>query len=346
MSTLLLLDGNSLTYRAFFALPADMSTASGQITNAVFGFTSMFINVLKDHRPDEVLVAFDRPEPTFRHEADADLQGQPRRRAGHPAPADGAGARGARRARRRDVRAGRLGGRRPHRHRHRAGRGARRRRHHRHRRPGRLPARRRPPRQGAVQPPRRQRLRAVRRGRHRRAHRRDAGAVPGVRLPTRRPERQPAGRAGRRREDGRQADQHVRRARRRVLPHRRTDAEAAGVAGRARGAHPQEPPGDGPAARRARRSARVAEDGAQPGGGQAAVRLPRVPDVRRPARRGAGAGRRRAVGRRAPAARRRDHRERIAGRRARRCSPRPTPSTSPRRGTASRGAPSCSGSPS
>ncbi len=70
MNKLLLLDGNSLTYRAFFALPADMSTASGQITNAVFGFTSMFINVLKEQRPDDVLVAFDRPEPTFRHEAD------------------------------------------------------------------------------------------------------------------------------------------------------------------------------------------------------------------------------------------------------------------------------------
>ena len=66
---LLLLDGNSLTYRAFFALPTDMATASGQVTNAVFGFTSMFINLVKDHHPDGVLVAFDRPEPTFRHEA-------------------------------------------------------------------------------------------------------------------------------------------------------------------------------------------------------------------------------------------------------------------------------------
>ena len=51
MSKLLLLDGNSLTYRAFFALPADMSTASGQITNAVFGFTSMFINVSRSSDP-------------------------------------------------------------------------------------------------------------------------------------------------------------------------------------------------------------------------------------------------------------------------------------------------------
>lgn len=66
---LMLLDGNSLTYRAFFALPTDMATASGQVTNAVFGFTSMLINLLKDHKPDGVLVAFDRPEKTFRHEA-------------------------------------------------------------------------------------------------------------------------------------------------------------------------------------------------------------------------------------------------------------------------------------
>ena len=67
---LLLLDGNSLTYRAFYALPTDMATASGQVTNAVFGFTSMFIYMVKDQQPDAVVVAFDRPEPTFRHEAD------------------------------------------------------------------------------------------------------------------------------------------------------------------------------------------------------------------------------------------------------------------------------------
>ena len=64
----MLLDGNSLTYRAFFALPTDMATASGQVTNAVFGFTSMLINLLRDHRPQAVAVAWDRPEPTFRHE--------------------------------------------------------------------------------------------------------------------------------------------------------------------------------------------------------------------------------------------------------------------------------------
>jgi len=64
----MLIDGNSLTYRAFHALPQDLATASGQVTNAVFGFTSMLINLVRDHKPDGLVVAFDRPEPTFRHE--------------------------------------------------------------------------------------------------------------------------------------------------------------------------------------------------------------------------------------------------------------------------------------
>jgi len=74
--TLLVLDGNSLTYRAFFGIPADMVTASGQVTNAVFGFTSMLLTVLKDRRPDGVVVAFDRPEPTFRHVAEPSYKAQ------------------------------------------------------------------------------------------------------------------------------------------------------------------------------------------------------------------------------------------------------------------------------
>ncbi|HET9078752.1 MAG TPA: DNA polymerase I [Acidimicrobiales bacterium] len=68
MARLMLIDGNSLLYRAFFALPTDMATASGQVTNAVYGFTSMLINLIKDHRPDQLVATFDRPEPTFRHE--------------------------------------------------------------------------------------------------------------------------------------------------------------------------------------------------------------------------------------------------------------------------------------
>jgi DNA polymerase-1 len=65
---LMLIDGNSLTYRAFFALPTDMATASGQVTNAAFGFTSMLLNLVRDHAPTKIAVAFDRPEPTFRHD--------------------------------------------------------------------------------------------------------------------------------------------------------------------------------------------------------------------------------------------------------------------------------------
>jgi len=68
MTKVMLIDGNSLTYRAFFALPTDMATASGQVTNAVFGFTSMLIFLLNEHHPDNIAVAFDLPQPTFRHE--------------------------------------------------------------------------------------------------------------------------------------------------------------------------------------------------------------------------------------------------------------------------------------
>ncbi|MCZ4498244.1 MAG: polA [Marmoricola sp.] len=64
---LLLLDGHSLAYRAFFALPVEnFSTASGQHTNAVYGFTSMLVNVLRDEQPTHVAVAFDKSRKTFR----------------------------------------------------------------------------------------------------------------------------------------------------------------------------------------------------------------------------------------------------------------------------------------
>ncbi len=66
---LLLLDGHSLAYRAFFALPVDnFSTSTGQHTNAVYGFTSMLINVLRDEQPTHVGVAFDVSRKTFRSE--------------------------------------------------------------------------------------------------------------------------------------------------------------------------------------------------------------------------------------------------------------------------------------
>ena len=72
---LLLLDGHSLAYRAFFALPVEnFSTTTGQPTNAVYGFTSMLINVLRDEVPTHVAVAFDVSRETFRAEAYAEYK--------------------------------------------------------------------------------------------------------------------------------------------------------------------------------------------------------------------------------------------------------------------------------
>jgi DNA polymerase-1 len=66
---LLLIDGHSMAYRAFFALPAEnFSTSTGQPTNAVYGFTSMLINLLKDYNPTHVAVAFDVSRKSFRTE--------------------------------------------------------------------------------------------------------------------------------------------------------------------------------------------------------------------------------------------------------------------------------------
>ncbi|WP_439956376.1 DNA polymerase I [Nocardia nova] len=68
--TLLLLDGHSLAYRAFYALPAEnFKTVTGQTTNAVYGFTAMLINLLRDERPTHVAAAFDVSRKTFRVEA-------------------------------------------------------------------------------------------------------------------------------------------------------------------------------------------------------------------------------------------------------------------------------------
>ncbi len=72
---LLLLDGHSLAYRAFFALPVEnFSTTTGQHTNAVYGFTSMLINVLRDETPTHLAVAFDVSRQTFRSEQYAEYK--------------------------------------------------------------------------------------------------------------------------------------------------------------------------------------------------------------------------------------------------------------------------------
>ncbi len=72
---LLLIDGHSVAYRAFFALPVEnFSTTTGQHTNAVYGFTSMLINVLRDEQPTHLAVAFDVSRRTFRSEEYAEYK--------------------------------------------------------------------------------------------------------------------------------------------------------------------------------------------------------------------------------------------------------------------------------
>ncbi len=76
MRTLALLDGHSIAYRAFFALPEDLATTSGQVTNAVYGFTRMLIKLLGDQRPEAVVVAWDVGRQTFRSEAYPEYKAQ------------------------------------------------------------------------------------------------------------------------------------------------------------------------------------------------------------------------------------------------------------------------------
>ncbi|WP_281894634.1 DNA polymerase I [Phytohabitans aurantiacus] len=84
---LLLLDGHSLAYRAFFALPVEnFSTHTGQPTNAVFGFTSMLINMLRDEQPTHIIVSFDVSRQSFRTEKYAEYKAG---RSETPAPFQG-----------------------------------------------------------------------------------------------------------------------------------------------------------------------------------------------------------------------------------------------------------------
>ena len=73
MERLMLLDGNGLIYRGYFALPP-LTTSRGELVNAVFGFCSIVLRGIADIRPDYVAVAFDLPGPTFRHERFAEYK--------------------------------------------------------------------------------------------------------------------------------------------------------------------------------------------------------------------------------------------------------------------------------
>ncbi|MFQ6100642.1 MAG: DNA polymerase I [Anaerolineae bacterium] len=72
-SKLVLIDGHSLAYRAFHALPEDMKTSQGELTNAVYGFTSMLLNVLREEQPTHIAVTFDKGL-TFRHDVYPDYK--------------------------------------------------------------------------------------------------------------------------------------------------------------------------------------------------------------------------------------------------------------------------------
>ncbi len=72
---LLLLDGMSLAFRAYFALPPDLATSSGVVTNAVHGFISMLVNLVRDHQPSALAVAFDLAGGTFRDDMVPDYKG-------------------------------------------------------------------------------------------------------------------------------------------------------------------------------------------------------------------------------------------------------------------------------
>ncbi|MGO8683075.1 MAG: DNA polymerase I [Thermoleophilia bacterium] len=73
---LFLVDGSSLAYRAFFALPESIATRQGFPTNALYGFSQMMLKIVTEYEPATVVVAWDAREKTFRHEEFADYKAQ------------------------------------------------------------------------------------------------------------------------------------------------------------------------------------------------------------------------------------------------------------------------------
>src|SRR5690625_503063 len=71
---LVLIDGNSILFRAFYALPL-LHNEKGIYTNAVYGFTTMLMKILEEEKPTNILVAFDAGKTTFRHQTYKDYKG-------------------------------------------------------------------------------------------------------------------------------------------------------------------------------------------------------------------------------------------------------------------------------
>lgn len=74
MNKLILIDGNSIIYRAFFAMPP-LNNSSGLHTNAVYGFMNMFLRLVQEEKPTHILVAFDAGKQTFRHDTYQEYKG-------------------------------------------------------------------------------------------------------------------------------------------------------------------------------------------------------------------------------------------------------------------------------
>ena len=72
---LFLIDGQGLIYRSFFALPK-LTTSYGQLINAAYGFTMVLMRLLQEQKPDSIIIAFDTPQPTFRHKQFASYKAQ------------------------------------------------------------------------------------------------------------------------------------------------------------------------------------------------------------------------------------------------------------------------------
>src|SRR5580698_400797 len=73
MPGLYLIDGHAYIYRAYHALPP-LTNSQGQPVNAVYGFVRMLLKIIKQEKPDHLIVCFDTPAPTFRHTAYADYK--------------------------------------------------------------------------------------------------------------------------------------------------------------------------------------------------------------------------------------------------------------------------------
>jgi len=74
MSKLVLIDGNAILHRAYHALPKTLTNSKGELTNAVYGFTSMLLRIIEDLQPTHIAICFDRKEPTFRKKLDKNYQ--------------------------------------------------------------------------------------------------------------------------------------------------------------------------------------------------------------------------------------------------------------------------------